>query len=162
SIAIGLSLQGNFGRGMGLVTTASAAVLFFIARSECRSQEAVRGLVDAALLGSAPVCALALGQAVGWDPLPHAWDPATAELTVRSTLGQHIFLGSYLAILIPLGAGRLWALRHSAGASATDLAHTRSALGLGGIWLVGALAICWVASRWPAAWLALAGWGVLG
>ena len=35
-----------------------------------------------------------------------------AGLTVRSTFGQHIFLGSYLAALIPIAAARLeWGLR---------------------------------------------------
>ena len=50
---------------------------------------------------------LPLPKAIGWDPLPESWDPAVARLTVRSTLGQHIFLGSYLVILIPLAVGRL-------------------------------------------------------
>jgi tetratricopeptide (TPR) repeat protein len=161
SIAVGLSVLGNFGRGMGLITTASAAALFFIARTECRTPQAASCLVDAALLGSAPVCALALAQAVGWDPLPGAWDPATAQLTIRSTLGQHIFLGSYLAILIPLAAGRLWTLRES-GDGSIDQGHTRRLLVFGAAWLAGALAICVAASRWPIAWPALAGWAVVG
>jgi len=94
SIAPGQSVVGSFGRGMGLLTVGSGAVLFFLVHSECRRPEAARALIDAALLGSAPVCLLALGQAIGWDPLPRAWDPAVAALTVRSTFGQHIFLGS--------------------------------------------------------------------
>ena len=112
SLAPWQSLLGNFGRGLGLLTFGSAILLFPLVRSECRSPRAVRALIDAALLGSAPVCVLALGQALGWDPLPKGWDPAVARLTVRSTFGQHIFLGSYLAALIPIAAARLeWGLR---------------------------------------------------
>ena len=101
SVAPGLSVFGNFGRGMGLITTLAALALFFVVQSACRTREGVRSLVDAALLGSAPVCLLALGQAAGWDPLPRAWDPAVFNLPVRSTLGQHIPLAGYLALLDP-------------------------------------------------------------
>ncbi len=107
SVAPGLSLFGNFGRGMGLFSTGAAIALFFVVQGVCRTRESVRDLVDAALLGSAPICLLALGQAAGWDPFPRAWDPAVAGLSVRSTFGQHIPLGGYLAILIPLAGARL-------------------------------------------------------
>ena len=107
--AVGLapvqSIFGNFGRGFGLLTLGSGILLFPLVWSECRSPRAAAALIDAALLGSAPVCVLALAQAAGWDPLPVAWDPAIRSLPVRSTFGQHIFLGSYLVALIPLAAG---------------------------------------------------------
>src|SRR5262249_17923478 len=107
SIAPLQSILGSFGRGMGLITACSAALLFVIVWTECRQAPAVRTPVDDALLGSVPVCLLALGQAAGWDWLPRPWDPAVATLNVRSTFGSHIFLGSYLVVLIPLASARL-------------------------------------------------------
>src|SRR5262249_48858988 len=69
SVAPIQSVLGTFGRGLGLMTIGAVTLLFFVIRTECRTTETARSLVDAALLGSAPVCLLALGQAIGWDPL---------------------------------------------------------------------------------------------
>ena len=116
SVAPIQSVLGTFGRGMGLLTIGAVTLLFFVIRTECRTPEAVRSLVDATLLGSVPVCLLALGQAVGWDPLPKPWDPAIRSLTVRSTLGSHVFLGSYLVVLVPLTVARIdWVFRRWRG-----------------------------------------------
>lgn len=160
SVAPGLSVFGNFGRGMGLFATGALLALFFVAQGACRDARAVRGLVDTALLGSVPVCLLGLGQALGWDPFPRAWDPATAGLSVRSTLGQHIFLGGYLAVLIPLAGARLessWRRRPSDA----DRGAPRRVLA-GAAWAMGVVAIVALAARWPVWWWALVPWGVLG
>jgi hypothetical protein len=163
SIAPAQSLLGSFGRGMGLLTVASAVCAFFIVHSECRTPAAAQALIDATLLGSAPVCALALGQAIGWDPLAQAWDPATAALRVRSTLGQHIFLGSYLVIVIPLTCARLWSVQRSRGDVEAPMEPPATARGLvvGGAWIGGTLGIVELASRWPSWWWLLPLWGVL-
>ncbi len=165
SIAPGQSVVGSFGRGLGLLTVGSAALLFFLVHSECRTAEAVRALVDAALLGSAPVCLLALGQAIGWDPFPASWDLAVATLRVRSTFGQHIFLGSYLVVLVPLAAGRLdWALRGrwASGPGPARLRTPLRPLVAGAIWIAGVLALVGLAASWAPAWWALVPWGVAG
>jgi hypothetical protein len=165
SIAPGQSVVGNFGRGMGLLTVSAAALVFFLVRSECRTPEAIRALLDAALLGSVPVCLLALGQAIGWDPLPRAWDPAVATLTVRSTFGQHIFLGSYLVVLVPLAAARLDATFRrwwSPEAGGDRRRVPLRALGLGTLWVAGALGLVVLAARWAPAWWALGPWGIVG
>ena len=52
SIAPLQSLLGSFGRGIGLLTMTSAALMFFLVQSECRTPGAVRSIVDIALLGS--------------------------------------------------------------------------------------------------------------
>jgi len=165
SIAPWQSLQGGFGRGMGLVTIASAALLYFIARSECRTPSAVRALVDVMLLGSVPVCLLALGQAMHWDPLPKPWDPMLAPMTVRSTYGSHIFLGSYLVLLIPLTIARLeWAFRERSESgrwAATTRADWLQILA-GAAWVIGAVALIGLAPRWPLCWWALVPWGIAG
>jgi hypothetical protein len=165
SLAPWQSLLGNFGRGLGLLTFGSAILLFPLVWSECRTPRAVRALIDAALLGSVPVCGLALGQALGWDPLPKAWDPSVAALNVRSTFGQHIFLGSYLAALIPLVVARLaWGLgerepvRHEEDSSCS---RRRSGL-VAATWAAGAIGLVALGSRWDLAWWLLVPWGVIG
>jgi len=159
------SLLGNFGRGLGLLTFGSAILLFPLVRSECRSPRTVRALIDAALLGSAPVCVIALGQALGWDPMPKAWDPSVARLVVRSTFGQHIFLGSYLAVLIPIAVARLeWGF-HVRETSRPDgdsnVARRRSAL-MVAAWVAGTIGLVALGSRWDLAWWLLVPWGVVG
>jgi len=154
SIAPGQSFWGVFGRGFGLVCLLAALALFFLVQAEVRTLGGACHLVDRALIGSLPVVALALGQALGWDPFPPGWDPATADIRVRSTLGQHIFLGSYLIALIPLGVARLMITRrqreplqrtHVAVATAWSLGIV-GVLGSGrqgwnGLWLVLGLSV---------------------
>jgi tetratricopeptide (TPR) repeat protein len=165
SIAPLQSLLGSFGRGMGLLVIGSAAVVFFLIQSECRTLRGVRSVVDVVLVGSVPVCLLALGQAAGWDPLPKAWDPAISSLTVRSTFGSHIFLGSYLVVLIPLTAARLeWAFRERlefgrwSGPTRAEWLHSLA----GTAWVAGAVALIGLASHWALAWWALVPWGIVG
>jgi cytochrome c-type biogenesis protein CcmH/NrfG len=165
SIAPLQSLLGSFGRGMGLLTMASAALMFFLVQSECRTPRAVRAIVDVALLGSVPVCLLALGQAGGWDPLPKPWDPAVTSLTVRSTFGQHIFLGSYLVVLIPLTAARLeWALHERRepghGPAPARAQWLRSLAGV--VWVAGAVGLVGLGSYWPSCRWGLVAWGIVG
>ncbi len=165
SIAPGQSLLGNFGRGMGFLSVASGIALFFLVRSECRTPEAARALIDAALLGSVPVCLLALGQALGWDPLPKAWDPAVAGLKVRSTLGQHIFLGSYLVVLVPLAVFR-FAAALGGGEARRHVETVRPVspltLLIGALWVAGAVGLVGLGARWPVACWLVGPWGAAG
>ena len=165
SVAPAQSVLGIFGRGMGVLTLGFAALVFFLTQAECRSPRGVRSLVDVALLGSVPVCLLALGQAAGWDPLPKAWDPAVQTLTVRSTLGTHIFLGSYLVVLIPLTVARLeWAFRarvQSGRWPTPQRAQWRRGL-TATAWVAGAVALIGLGSHWPVLWWGLVPWGILG
>ncbi len=162
SIAPGQSLLGVFGRGMGLLPASAAVAVFFLARSACRGPAATRAIIDAALVGSAPVCLIALAQAAGWDPFPASWDPAVVELTVRSTFGQHIFLGSYLVVLIPLAAARLDSALLSARSSPRREASSIYTLALGAIWIAGAIALVVFSAGWTPAWWLLVPWGVAG
>jgi hypothetical protein len=165
SVAPAQSVFGTFGRGVGLLTIGFAALAFFVIHAECRTPSAVRWIVDVALLGSVPVCLLALGQAIGWDPLPKAWDPAVRTLMIRSTFGTHVFLGSYLVVLIPLTLARLeCALRERTDSGhwpAPSVAQWRRAL-TATMWVVGAVALIVLGLRWPGVWWALVPWGALG
>ncbi|HXJ84679.1 MAG TPA: hypothetical protein VMS64_39060, partial [Candidatus Methylomirabilis sp.] len=165
SVAPMQSLLGTFGRGMGLLTIGSATLLFFVIQSQCRTLHAARSLIDGALLGSVPVCLLAFGQALGWDPLPKPWDPAVRMLTVRSTFGTHIFLGSYLVVLIPLAMARLeWALRQraaSGGWPTSTRAQWRYAVAAT-VWVVGAVFLVASVSRSSLMWWVVIPWGIVG
>jgi tetratricopeptide (TPR) repeat protein len=155
------SISGNFGRGLGLLTFGSTILLFPLVWSECRSSRAVAALVDAALLGSAPVCVLAFGQAAGWDPLPAAWDPVVTSLRVRSTFGQHIFLGSYLVLLIPLAVARIeWSLREREPGRAVDGIPALGGWVWAAAWVAGAVGLVALARWWDFAWWLLVPWGV--
>ena len=165
SVAPLLSVLGSFGRGMGVLTLCSTAMFFFVVSAECRSASTVRSLVDVALLGSAPVTLLGLGQAFGWDPLPAPWDPAVASLTVRSTFGSHIFLGSYLVALIPLAAARVeWAFRqrreagHWPAPTGVEWSHVM----IGTAWVTGSVCLIGLVTHWSALWWAPLLWGIAG
>lgn len=162
SLAPGQSFWGSFGRGHGLVTLGAAILLFALVQAEAPIPQALRALVDLALLGSVPVCLLALGQALGWDPLPRAWDPATAPRQMRSTFGVRIFLGSYLVMLIPLAMARLEAARAVWRDSHPRWRLPSGPLLVGALWVAGALGLVTLASRWPVGWWALVPWGVAG
>jgi Flp pilus assembly protein TadD len=165
SAAPAQSVLGSFGRGMGLLTIASSALLFFLVRNQVRGEGDVRELVDAALLGSVPVCVVALGQALGWDPLPKPWDPAIAPMTVRSTLGSHLSLGSYLIMLVPLAAARLewmWRERAESGGWRRP-SRARWLVTLGATaWVAGAVVLIALTASWPALAWALVPWGIVG
>jgi cytochrome c-type biogenesis protein CcmH/NrfG len=155
SVVPGQSLWGAFGRGFGLTCFLAVLGLFFLVQAEVRTLEGACHLVDRALVGSIPVIALALGQALGWDPLPSGWDPATISIRVRSTLGQHIFLGSYLVALIPLGLARLMITRRLLDSlQATHVAvATAWAFGMVGMlgWSPQGLGAWWLSLGWSAA-----------
>jgi len=158
------SLVGYFGRGLGLLAFLAALAAFPLTLGWAARADRARAAVDAVLWGSAPVCLLALGQIASLDPLPPSWDPVVAKLTVRSTFGQHIFLGSYLVILAPLTLGRLgWALaeRSRSGPVSEPPDRWTPALVMAG-WAVGAVALVFGAGSWPALWWALGPWAIGG
>jgi hypothetical protein len=154
SVVPGQSLSGAFGRGFGLACFLAALSVFFVVQAEVRTLERACHLVDRALVGSIPVVALAFGQVLGWDPLPPAWDPATAGIRVRSTLGQHIFLGSYLVALIPLGLARMMITRRLL--DSLQAIHLALATG----WALGIVGVlAWGPAGLGAWWLGL-GWSI--
>ncbi len=66
----GQSFWGVFGRGFGLTCFLAVSGCFSLVQAEVRTLEGACHLVDRRLLGALPVIALALGQALGWDPFP--------------------------------------------------------------------------------------------
>jgi hypothetical protein len=84
---------------------------------------------------------------------------------VRSTFGQHIFLGSYLAALIPIAAARVeWGLRAREPSRPDGDAHSgrRRSVLVAAAWAAGAIGLVALGSRWDLAWWLLVPWGVIG
>src|SRR5262249_11987122 len=97
-----------------------------------------------------------LGQVIGWDRLPETEGSTTTIFRVKSTIGQHLFLGDYLALLTPLAAARYL----SSGSATRPVPY--SALGAGALWVAGVLPLVWLASTVPpSGWLLLPMWGLV-
>jgi len=133
-------LWGSLERGQGFLTLSCYPVLALLVATRCRGEAAVRRLVAALILGSAPVVVIALAQAAGAQPLPFATD---ARSPIFSTLGRSNFLAAYLALLLPLSLVSLRHLRRPLQRAALLL------LLLGAGLLIGA-------SQVRSAWLAVA------
>jgi Flp pilus assembly protein TadD len=179
SIAPRPSLWGSYERWQGLATTAAYVVLFLSVLARLRTAAQLDRLVAATLIASLPVALYAVVQHAGGDPAD--WSARTAS-RVSSTLGNPIFLGGYLAMVIPLTVCRLveaWPARPSpAGRGARValggvvmaslglqiaawwagfLAGSLAALAAAGLWSADALA----AGNAPGRQLRFAGYGVL-
>ena len=110
------SLLGSYQRAQGLFTVLSYVAIFLLLAGNLRSRAQVERLFLAVTLGSLPVAAYAIVQAVGADPLP--WGTSGV---VSSTLGNASFLGGYLAVVLPLSlAGALMVLAPLRGVLRAD------------------------------------------
>ena len=102
SILPRISLWGSYERDQGLYTLLTYLLLFFLT-FEIAQQPSVRErILNAILLASVPVSSYALLQHYGLDILE--WQTGGAATTFRAigTLGNPIFLGAYLVMVIPI------------------------------------------------------------
>ncbi len=97
------SLWGSYERKQGLLTQWSYLTVFLLTATQLRTRRQGTRLWDVLIWGSAPVVVYSLIQAVGLDPLNWRSD-STAPIV--STVGRSNFLGSYLAMILPLTVGR--------------------------------------------------------
>jgi len=99
SIAPSASLWGLYNRAQGLYTTFSYIVIFLMAVSSLRSRAQLERALDVAIFASLPVALYGMIQRFGLDPLP--WG---ADVVMRTTgmMGNPIFLGAYLIMIVPL------------------------------------------------------------
>lgn len=102
SILPRVSLWGSYERGQGLYTLTTYIVLFFLVRETLSTSVGRQRLLDAILFVSLPISVYAVLQHFGLDPLTFQTGGAAVTLRAIGTLGNPIFLGAYLAMVIPV------------------------------------------------------------
>ena len=100
SVAPRLSLWGSEARGEGLATLAAYVVVFAAVAARLRRPAQLDRVIDVIVAGSVPVTLYGLQQAAGLDLLD--WKRTYQEWRVSTTLGNPIFAGSYLILILPL------------------------------------------------------------
>jgi len=103
SIQPAWSWWGSPHRAWGLLTQLALLGVVWIIASSFRDTRSRRLLVRAIVLSSVPVVIIGLWQAAGW-PLPTLWSGDHFAGRPFSTLGNPLFLGSYLILAIPFTA----------------------------------------------------------
>ncbi len=156
SVVPDISLWGSYQRLQGAYTALAPVVIFMLAYSRLRTRAQHERLVTAILLGSWPVTLYALLQHYNLDPpVWHGDDPTR----VFSTIGNPIFLGGYLIMVIPLVVARLGqsyaALREGRGSRDTPIVLVA---GYGLLLIVQLAALLFTRSRGP--WLGLMAGGI--
>ena len=103
SVVPRISLWGSYQRLQGTYTTFSYVVVFLLMLENLRRQEQLRRLWTAIVLTSLPISLYGLLQHYQLDPLPWGGD---VTFRVASNMGNAIFIGSYLIMVIPLTLAR--------------------------------------------------------
>ncbi len=91
------------GTKQGTVTLLYLILFFILLTSAIHSKLQIDRLVTSLILGSIPVCLYGWIQFLGLDPLE--WDSGSIS-PVRSTIGYTLYLGAYLAQVIPFTISR--------------------------------------------------------
>lgn len=99
-----VSFWGSYQRLQGTYSALSYIVIFALMAGTLRTQAQVDRLVTTIIVASVPVSLYGIVQRYGLDPLPWAGD-VTAR--VASTMGNAIFVSSYLIMVLPLTLSRL-------------------------------------------------------
>jgi len=151
SISPLVALWGSYQRLQGTYSALSYIVIFALVASHLRSQAQLDRLMTTVIITSLPVGLYGIIQHYGRDPLPWAGDVQTR---VASSLGNAIFVASYLIMAIPPTLARLL------NAMTAILREERASWGntlLGAIYLVilvvDVIAVVFSGSRGP--WLGL-------
>jgi len=104
SIAPLLSWMGQYKRAQGTLTFCSYVVLFLVVAGELRTAAQLKRLQHAVILTSLPVAGYGILQYFGADFLP--WSNPMGDRSSGS-MGNPIFLGAYLIMVMPLTFSRL-------------------------------------------------------
>ena len=104
SVAPHLSLWGSFLRVYGTYNVLCYAIFFFLTILSLRTARRLEQLITVILLASLLVALYGVLQRSGFDPIFPRHDYSSQ---VISTIGNPIFLGAYLIMVIPLAFGRL-------------------------------------------------------
>ena len=98
------SWWGTYIRAQGTITFCCYVVLFLVVLTELRAAAQLRRLQYAIILTSVPVAAYTILQFADFDPIP--WQDMFHERSM-GTMGNPIFLGGYLVMVIPLTFSRM-------------------------------------------------------
>lgn len=104
SISPTLSFWGTYERLQGLRTEACYAIAFLAGVTVFRARTDRATMVDALILSSVPAIAYAILQRLGFDPLD--WLVRTSQDRIESTFGNGIYLGAFMATVLPLTSAR--------------------------------------------------------
>ena len=157
SIEPGLSLWGSHQRLEGLVTLLAHLTVFVSIATRLRRREQLDRLIDATVTASVPVCLYGFVQRFGVDPLD--WQVPFQEWRISTTLGNPIFAGDYLAIVLTVTLAAMlwwWGRRGEAGRAARLVVY-----GLAAGAQVAALGLTGSRGPWLGAATALAGFVLL-
>ncbi len=94
----------------GALLTLAVLLFFFLLTTALQAQRQVEKLISVILIGSVPVSLYGIIQFLGLDPLVWSHDSISP---VHATLGRSLYLGGYLAMVIPFTLIHL--IRHNAG-----------------------------------------------
>ena len=104
SVTQSISWAGSYQRLQGTYTTLSYIIIFFTTIGTMRSMAQVRRVVTAVIITSIPIAFYGLLQHFNWDPLPWAGDVSER---IAGHMGNAIFIGAYLIMVVPLTLGRI-------------------------------------------------------
>ncbi len=108
SITPGISLWGSYTRLQGTVTMFSYLIVFFSILGLMRKREQVNLLWIILILTSVPISIYGLLQHLHLDPIQWGGErAASVPSRVVSTMGNPIFLGAYLIMVIPVTLARI-------------------------------------------------------
>ena len=99
-----ISLWGSYQRLQGTYTTLSYMVVFMLLLQTLRRREQLQRLVTALILTSLAPSLYGLVQHYGLDPLPWGGD---VTFRVASNMGNAIFIGAFLILVVPLTLARI-------------------------------------------------------
>ncbi len=98
-----VSLWGSYQRMQGSYTFISYMIIFALMASNMRTREQIDRFITTIIIASIPVALYGIIQRNGLDPLPWAGDVVQR---VASTMGNAIFVASYLVMIVPLTISR--------------------------------------------------------
>jgi tetratricopeptide (TPR) repeat protein len=104
SVVPHVSFWGTHIRVQGSYNTLCYAIYFFLVILSLRTAHQFEQLITVALLASLPIALYGVLQHYGFEPVFPGHDYSSR---VISTIGNPIFLGAYLIMVIPLAVGRL-------------------------------------------------------
>ncbi|MCB9420424.1 MAG: O-antigen ligase family protein [Ardenticatenaceae bacterium] len=102
--AVSINVHASLWGLHGTVTILALLAFFLLLAAALRDRQQVEDLINVMLVGSAPVALYGLIQYLGLDPL--VWQSDSVS-PVQSTMGRSLYLGGYLAMIIPFTLARL-------------------------------------------------------